>query len=208
VLCILEGMELCKVSSSSYAIKNRFDLLPQPILIDTPVPEYDIVWGRADKEEIDALGIVMDHLAVDVIKSSLKDELVIGEEVSFGQVSCDNPLLTYHFLQIHRKQYHAFAKSAMERTLLQLPPTSVLEQLRTKYPAHFEVTKRMAHVYKDVFKSSAVRYNFFFDLYSAAKQDISLSYKLYSRTTLCTSCTVPGALAHFVNRLLMCSRKT
>jgi hypothetical protein len=74
-------MEISTVSTASYTIKNRFDLLPQPVLIDAPVPEYDRVCAREDKEEIDALGIVIDRLAVDIIKNSLAGELVIGDEV-------------------------------------------------------------------------------------------------------------------------------
>jgi hypothetical protein len=78
-------MELCKVSSVSYTIETRFDLVPQPVIVDAALPEYTHLWHRPDKEEIDDLGNVVDHLAVDIIKSSLEGDLVVGEEVSFVQ---------------------------------------------------------------------------------------------------------------------------
>jgi hypothetical protein len=85
VLCKFEGMELHKYSTASYTVKTRFDLLPQPVIVDVPLPEYKQLWQRPDKEEIDALGTVVDHLSVDIIKKSLTDDLVVGEEVGFIQ---------------------------------------------------------------------------------------------------------------------------
>jgi hypothetical protein len=81
-------MELRKVASTSYAVKTRFDFLPQPIIIDTAPPQYDHMWHRENKEEIDALGIVMDHLAMSIIRTSLGSDLVVGDEVRFSQVAC------------------------------------------------------------------------------------------------------------------------
>jgi hypothetical protein len=83
VLCKFEGMELRKYSSVSYIVKTRFDLLPQPVIVDAAFPEYKHLWQRPNKEEIDALGNVLDHLSVDIIKSSLKGDPVVGEEVRF-----------------------------------------------------------------------------------------------------------------------------
>jgi hypothetical protein len=64
-------------------------------------------------------------------------------------------------LQMHRQRYLAFAKSAVQRTLPPLPSQSVIEQLKLKYPSHFEVVRRISQVHRDVFKSSAVRLTFF-----------------------------------------------
>jgi hypothetical protein len=83
VLCKCEGLELRKYSTVSYTVKTRFDLLPQPVIVDAALPQYKESWKRPDKEEIDALGNTLDHLSVDVIKSSLKGDLVVGEEVRF-----------------------------------------------------------------------------------------------------------------------------
>jgi hypothetical protein len=85
VLCKFEGMELHKYSSASYTVKTRFDLLPQPVIVDAALPEYRHMWQRPDKEEIDNLGNVVDHISVDIIKESLTDDLVVGEEVGFIQ---------------------------------------------------------------------------------------------------------------------------
>jgi hypothetical protein len=85
VLCKFEGMELHKYSSASYSVKTRFDLLPQPVIVDAALPEYRHRWQRPDKEEVDALGTVVDHISVDIIKKSLTDDLVVGEEVGFIQ---------------------------------------------------------------------------------------------------------------------------
>jgi hypothetical protein len=84
VLCKIEGMELHKVSTISHTIKTRFDLLPQPVIVEAELPEYVKLWRRPDKEETDNLGNVVDHLSVDIIKNSLnKSDLVVGEEVCF-----------------------------------------------------------------------------------------------------------------------------
>jgi hypothetical protein len=64
-------------------------------------------------------------------------------------------------LQIHRQRYLAFAKSAVQRTLPPLPPQSVIEQLKLKFPANFELLRRMSPIHKDVFKTSAVRFDLF-----------------------------------------------
>jgi hypothetical protein len=83
VLCKFEGMELRKYSSFSYTVKTRYDLVSQPVIVDTALPEYKHLWQRPNKEEIDDLGNVLDHLSVDIIKSSLKGDPVVGEEVRF-----------------------------------------------------------------------------------------------------------------------------
>jgi hypothetical protein len=98
VLCKLQGLELHKVSTASYAVKNRFDLLPQPVIIDTAFPQYDHVWRRKDKEEIDALCIILDHSAVDIITNSLGGGLVVGDEVRFSLVECRNTMLTTYLI--------------------------------------------------------------------------------------------------------------
>jgi hypothetical protein len=86
VLCKFEGMELRKFSSASYSVKTRFDMLPQPVIVDAALPEYKSLWQRPDKEETDILGNVLDHFSVDIIKSSLEGDLVVGEEVRFTQL--------------------------------------------------------------------------------------------------------------------------
>jgi hypothetical protein len=159
VLCKFEGMELHKHSSASYTVKTRFDLLPQPVIVNAALPEYRHRWQRPDKEEIDALGTVVDHISVDIIKKSLTDDLVVGEEVGFVPCGESSRMLMDCVLQMHRQRYLAFAKSAVQWTLPPLPPQSVIEQLKLKFPANFELLRRMSLVHKDVFKTSAVRFD-------------------------------------------------
>jgi hypothetical protein len=83
VLCKFEGMELRKYSTIYYSVKARFDMLPQPVIVDAALPEYKHLWQRPDDEQLVALGNVLDHFSVDVIKSSLKGDPIVGEEVRF-----------------------------------------------------------------------------------------------------------------------------
>lgn len=57
---------------------------------------------------------------------------------------------------LNRQRYYQFAKDAAMRHLPPLPSPSVVEDIKTKWPIHFQISDRLSHVHHEVFETSTV----------------------------------------------------
>lgn len=83
VLCKMQELELRKVPSAPRTVKIRYGLHMQPITSSDPLPRCETGWTRHERDMFIATNLTLDHLAVEVMKESLKGDLVVGDEVRF-----------------------------------------------------------------------------------------------------------------------------
>ncbi|KAF8128037.1 hypothetical protein K438DRAFT_2141448, partial [Mycena galopus ATCC 62051] len=135
-LCELRHFVTRKFSSYIPVSPNRrFDLVFHPVAItaNIPIPPSSFP-ERIDKAEIDFLFETLDSLAVKMISKSLEHGVVVGQEES-------------------RRRYMDFAHRAVQTCKhVDLCP-EMLQNLREKWPHHFELTKRISAVHESVFES-------------------------------------------------------
>ncbi|KAJ7120035.1 hypothetical protein C8R44DRAFT_981991 [Mycena epipterygia] len=136
-LCEFRNLKVQKFTwAAPITVGRRFDLIFQPVAANAHIPALPIFFPeRTDKREIKLLYETLDSLAVAIISTSLEHDLVLGEEGS-------------------RRRYLHFARRAAKKSQdINLAP-EVLQDLRDKWPYHFEITNRIAAVHKSVFETS------------------------------------------------------
>ncbi|KAJ7484906.1 hypothetical protein B0H11DRAFT_1163748 [Mycena galericulata] len=150
-LCELRNLKVQKFTwTTSIAVGRRFDLLFQPLAVNAHIPALPMSFPeRTDKREIQLLHETLDSLAVTIISKSLDcdRDIVIGEDES-------------------RRRYLNFARRALEKKQDTDLSPEILQNLRDKWPYHFEVTSRIAAVHESCFETSqgAVNALYFDDL--------------------------------------------
>jgi hypothetical protein len=78
----MRELELRKVASGPRAPRTRYDLHLQPLLNREPLPRCEKEWIR-ELDLFDTTNMVLDQLAVDIMKNSLEGDLVVGDTVCF-----------------------------------------------------------------------------------------------------------------------------
>ncbi|KAJ7926808.1 hypothetical protein B0H13DRAFT_1971908 [Mycena leptocephala] len=136
-LCEFRNLKVQRFTwTAPITVGRRFDLIFQPVGVNANIPAVPFSFPeRTDNREIKVLYATLDSLAVAVISRSLEHALVVGEDES-------------------RRRYLNFARRAVQRGHdINLSPES-LQDLRDKWPYHFEITNRIAAVHKSVFETS------------------------------------------------------
>lgn len=138
VLVAMTGFKLKRNSASSLPnIERRYEVALQPIVISAVLPRCPTRWSRPNKETVDLVMTLADHAAQLLLRKSLDRGVTVG----------DDP---------HRQRYYQFAKEASTRRLPPLPSSSVVENIKTKWPIHFQIVDRLSRVHHKVFETSTV----------------------------------------------------
>ena len=138
VLVAITGLELRRNSTSSLPdVEHRYEVVLQPIVTTTVLPQCKSYWTRPDKETVNSILTVADHEAQLLLSQSLDRGVTVGDD-------------------LNRKRYYQFAKAAAARRLPQLPPPSVVENIKAKWPIHFQIIDRLSRVHRKVFETSTV----------------------------------------------------
>lgn len=134
----MTGFELRRNSTSSLpGVDRRYEVASQPIVTSTVLPRCATHWSRPNKETSNLIMTIADHEAQLLLRQSLDRGVVVGDD-------------------LNRQRYHQFAKDATTRHLPPLPSPSVVADIKTKWPIHFQITERLSRVHQDVFKTSTV----------------------------------------------------
>ncbi|KAK7042708.1 polyketide synthase [Favolaschia claudopus] len=133
--CELFGLQMRKFNQTAvHPVSRRFDLVFQPLVIDTPLPLLPTSFPELTiKEQVNLLYTVLDALAVTATARSLDHGITVGDDVWF-----------------RNDRYLALMKSNSSIPI----DADTLQSLRDKWPYHFEVTNRITAVHKAVFETS------------------------------------------------------
>jgi hypothetical protein len=138
VLVTMTGFELKRNSTSlPPGIVHRYEVALQPLVVSTVPPRFPRCWSRPDKETATLIMTVADHEAQLLLRQSLDDHVTVGDDLS-------------------RQRYYQFAKDAARRPLPPLPPPSVVKNIMTKWPIHFQIIDRLRRVHREIFANSMV----------------------------------------------------
>ncbi|KAF9650882.1 hypothetical protein BDM02DRAFT_3185038 [Thelephora ganbajun] len=136
VLVAMTGFELKRNSISSLpGIERRYEVALQPIVTSPILPRCTTHWSRPDRKTTDLIMTIADHGAQLLLRRSLDCGVTVGDDLS-------------------RQRYYQFAKDAVTRHLPPLPSSSIVEDIKTKWPIHFRITNRLSHVHHEVFETS------------------------------------------------------
>ncbi|KAJ6555282.1 hypothetical protein B0H10DRAFT_2201676 [Mycena sp. CBHHK59/15] len=138
LICEFIDLHVRRLPVSPSSIPRRLDLIFQPISIPTDIsgPKSGTYSYREHDTDEDALFKALDSLALRMISKSLQDKsIAVGDDLS-------------------RRRYLEFSQKALQRAGPSLPDISDDREVRRKYPAHFEVTARIAYIHRSVFQSS------------------------------------------------------
>ncbi|KAJ7782237.1 hypothetical protein DFH07DRAFT_789912 [Mycena maculata] len=135
VVCEFHDLRVQKFSVHTPTLRRRLDLIFQPVAISTP-ESTGATYSQRDQSDEDALFTILDALALKMISKSLQKDVIVSGDLS-------------------RQRYFHFAKRALEKKSHEMRIDAENDtQMRTKYPAHFEVTARIADVHETVFQST------------------------------------------------------
>jgi hypothetical protein len=81
VLCKIQGLEMRLFSLKSYTINTRYDIQAQPVLTSQPFPRCVAGWDRDDIKDFLMIHTVLDNMAMEIFKKSLKEGVIVGDEV-------------------------------------------------------------------------------------------------------------------------------
>jgi len=138
VLVAMTGFELKRnLASSLPNIERRYEVALQPIVISTVLPRCPTRWSRPNKKTVDLVMTLADHAAQLLLRKSLDRGVTVGDD-------------------LHRQRYYQFAKEASTRRLPLLPSSSVVENIKKKWPIHFQIVDRLSRVHHKVFETSTV----------------------------------------------------
>ncbi|KAF7333968.1 Polyketide synthase [Mycena sanguinolenta] len=136
VICEFRDLLVRRVAVEPPAISRSLDLIFQPVAVSAPASSSQAEYSRIDhNSDEETLFQILDSLALRMISKSLMQDIVVGDTLS-------------------RQRYFEFAK----RALRSRKTDEVLcdsEEMYAKYPAHFEVTARIADIHETVFHSSS-----------------------------------------------------
>ena len=138
VLVAMTGFELKRYRTSlPPSIGHRYEVALQRVMVSLVSPRFPRCWPRPNKETASLVMILADHEAQLLLRRSLNNHVTVGDDLS-------------------RQRYYQFAKDAATRHLPPLPPPSVVEDIKTKWPIHFQIIDRLSRVHHEIFKSSMV----------------------------------------------------
>jgi len=138
VLVAMTGFELKRSSTSPFpGIERRYEVALQPVVTSNAVPRCPIHWSRPNKETVDLIATITDHEAQLLLRRSLDHGVIVGDD-------------------LNRQRYYRFAKEAITRRLPPLPSPAVVEDIKMRWPIHFQIVDRLSLVHHDVFESSTV----------------------------------------------------
>lgn len=80
---------------------------------------------------------IADHEAQGLLRQSLDRGVTVGDD-------------------LNRRRYYQFATEAIKRQLPPLPSLPVVEDIKTKWPIHFQIADRVSRVHREVFETSTV----------------------------------------------------
>ncbi|KAJ7832642.1 hypothetical protein B0H14DRAFT_2591918 [Mycena olivaceomarginata] len=136
VICEFQNLLVQKLSAPPPSIGRRLDLIFQPVSVPVTTKSRTTYSERGCYKDEEALFKVLDSLALVIISKSFQRQIVVGEDLS-------------------RQRYFEFAQRALEKNAGKILPVIQDEkEMRTKYPAHFEVTSRISDVHEMIFQSS------------------------------------------------------
>ena len=138
VLAVMTGFELKRNSTSPFpSIEHRYEVALQPVVTSAVVSRCPTHWSRLNKETADLIVTLADHEAQLLLRRSLDHGVTVGDD-------------------LNRQRYYQFAKDAIARRLPPLPSPAVVEDIKAKWPIHFQIVDRLSHVHHDVFETSTV----------------------------------------------------
>jgi len=159
VLVAMTGFELKRNSTSPFpSIGRRYEVALQPVVPPTVIPRCPTHWSRPDKETADLIVTLADHEAQLLLRRSLDHGVIVGDD-------------------LNRQRYYQFAKDAIARRLQPRPSPAVVEEIKTKWPIHFQIVDRLSHVHHDVFETSTV------SLYLLSDHEAFLTYNIPGNCT-------------------------
>lgn len=134
----MTGFELRRNSTSSLPdVERRYEVALQPIVTPVVLPRCPAHWSRPNKETTNLIGTIADHEAQLLLRRSLDRGVTVGND-------------------LNRQRYHQFAKEAITRCLPPLPSSSVVEDIKRKWPIHLQIVDRLNRVHHEVFETSTV----------------------------------------------------
>ncbi|KAJ7776526.1 hypothetical protein DFH07DRAFT_798454 [Mycena maculata] len=170
-ICEFTDLVVQRLSVPRAAIRRRFDRVFQPVAVPVASASSAAYSQRERQSDEEALFSILDALAVEMIAKSLQTDVTVGEDVS-------------------RQRYFEFAQRAVKKGRVKTFFDD--GEMFSKYPAHFEVTSRIAEVHETVFNSSKRAVD---ALYSD-----DLMTRFYSRSSQ-TSTVYPEAAKSFSSLL-------
>ncbi|KAJ7659556.1 hypothetical protein DFH06DRAFT_1402502 [Mycena polygramma] len=134
-LCNMRNLAMKKFSATApRTIQRRFDLIFQPVVIPIDIPHLAETFpARPNESQIILLHDVLDFLAVEMVSKTLEGNVVCGEDES-------------------RRRYMSFARHALTRRTKEPFAPEIVQALKSTWPHHFEVTRRVAAVHESVFQ--------------------------------------------------------
>ena len=138
VLATMTGFELKRNSTSPFpGIERRYEVALQPVVTSPVVPRCPTNWSRSNKETADLIVTLADHEAQLLLRQSLDRGVTVGDD-------------------LNRQRYYQFAKDAVAKRLPPLPSPAAVEDIKAKWPIHFQIVDRLSHFQHDVFETSTV----------------------------------------------------
>ncbi|KAF7371222.1 Polyketide synthase [Mycena sanguinolenta] len=133
-ICEFYNLQVRRPAVQAPFIRRRLDLIFQPVSLHTTAINSASYSYRERQSDEAVLYAILDSLAVHMISKSLQKNIVVGGDVS-------------------RRRYFDFAKSSLRKNTSGIS-SSIANEMRTKYPFHFEVTRRIADLHESVFLTS------------------------------------------------------
>ncbi|KAJ6449449.1 hypothetical protein C8R45DRAFT_1084229 [Mycena sanguinolenta] len=134
-LCEFRSLMVRKFTAAApMIVSRRFDLIFQPVTMNVDIPVVGVFFPeREDNAEIQLLFRALDSLAVEMISTSLSQDIIVGTDDS-------------------RQRYLTFARRALQHPTICVAPGD-LQYLRDKWPHHFEITSRISPIHSSVFET-------------------------------------------------------
>lgn len=159
MICEFEDFTLRRAQSDMISKPKRaLKLTSEPLSIPTTtiLPASHFLQNE-DKNAYTRLFRVLDHLVLEQIRKALKSQPRCGKSVR-SQITRESRQQTdICFFQVDRSRY---LKKMTELTRVprtfELPEESEIREQRLKWPAYFEITRRLGQVHGDILLSSQV----------------------------------------------------
>ncbi|KAJ7676078.1 hypothetical protein DFH06DRAFT_977335, partial [Mycena polygramma] len=97
-LCELRSFALKKFTSvEPLSVKRRFDLVLQPVIAPVDLPHFDSSFpDREDKAQAITLNKILDSMAVDMIRKSLGQDVVVGDSHAVNALYSDDLMAKFY----------------------------------------------------------------------------------------------------------------
>jgi hypothetical protein len=132
VLVAMTGLELKRnLVSSLPGVERRYEIVLQPV-VTSPVLPRTTQWSRLDKETVNSIG----PSPTTRFNSSSASRLIVFRPLAV--ISADNVIIN------------------LQRSLPPLPSPSVADEIKMKWPIHFQIIERLSRIHHEVFETTTV----------------------------------------------------